>query len=114
MNWIITSGLGFAGFAALALAQKKHHRVVFADNTSHALAGLPYLPVGWALVAAALVVAVTGHQTGYGLVVLSAALMVSGWGMSLAITYRPRLAPWAIALGSFLAAAAGLALATIA
>ena len=108
MSGAIGFGLALAGFAALALSQKKHHRTAFAGARRGLLARLSpqqHALIGWVLVAAATVWYCIAYQIGYGLTVLAAALTVAGWIVAVLLNVRPQLLPRLPAIGLALALA---------
>jgi hypothetical protein len=87
MTWIIPALLTLAGFATLALSQKKHHKAV--------LGGFPSLgriralrAIGWLALALATVWCVRSFGVGYGLVVQTALLNAVGVIVAVTLTYR--------------------------
>lgn len=59
--------LATVGFAALALSTKRAHEIAFGRRPER-LRSLQARLIGWAALAAALVVAISGHGWAYGLV----------------------------------------------
>lgn len=86
MTWIVPALLTLAGFAALALSQKKHHRAVTGRFPS--LARVRALQAGgWAALVLATVWCVRAFGTGYGLVVETALLNAAGVTVALTLAY---------------------------
>jgi Protein of unknown function (DUF3325) len=87
MTWIVPALLTLAGFAALALSLKKHHKAVF-DTFPSASRTLALRVAGWLALIAATDWCIRSFGTGYGLVVETALLNLAGVAVALTLTYR--------------------------
>jgi len=96
--------LAYASMAAFACAMRGHHRTVFRRDTVPEVRRA-WRIIGYALVAAALGVAVTCHGWGGGLVAWIAAVTVGGFALTLLLAVAPR---WIVAPIVVAAVAAGL------
>jgi hypothetical protein len=81
--------LALLAFAALALSQPKHHRNLTGKPASPSRRAALHV-TGWVALAGALALAIHDHGLGYGLVLLSGALMVSGWIVAMILAVRAR------------------------
>lgn len=97
-GWIVTAliavafVLAYAGFAALSLAQERHHEAVY--GTSSALTPRRTRMLRWlgtALLVAALVIAFVVWGLVVGLVAWLAMLAVAGIAQAMVLTWRPQL-----------------------
>jgi Protein of unknown function (DUF3325) len=87
MTWIIPALLTLAGFSALALSQKKHHKAIMGVHP--ALGRIRTLQAtGWLAPALATAWCVWSFGIGYGLVVETALLNLAGVVVALTLTYR--------------------------
>jgi Protein of unknown function (DUF3325) len=89
----VTLLTAFAALTALALRMNTHRR---ASLVSPRWQGVPremLVVIGWLLVAVALGGAVRGYGWAVGAVLWVAALAVAGFGVTLLLTYRPRVLP---------------------
>jgi hypothetical protein len=86
MSWIIPTLLTLAGFAAIALSMKKHHKAVAGVFPSPGR--VRALQVGgWLALVLATAWCIFVFGVGYGLVVETALLNVAGVAVALTLTY---------------------------
>jgi hypothetical protein len=87
MSWIVPGLLTLAGFAALALSQRKHHKAV--TGVIPTLRRIrAYQATGWLALVLATAWCVRTFGIGYGLVVETALLNAAGVVVALTLTYR--------------------------
>ena len=96
---------GFAALATLALAMPAHARAGSGGEVPRQRRRLLRV-AGWLIVAGLFVVEIRAHGWAVGLTYGIAALAVTGFGVTLALTYRPRVLPLLATIA--LAAAGGL------
>jgi hypothetical protein len=84
--------LGFSALAALALAMPAHARACFGRDVSHGRRRL-FRAAGGLVVAGLFVVASWRHGWTIGMTYGIAALVVTGFVVTLVLTYRPRALP---------------------
>jgi hypothetical protein len=84
--------LGFAALAALALAMPAHARAGFGRDISHERRRL-FRAAGWLVVAGLFVVEGWRHGWTIGITYGIASLAVTGFAVTLVLTYRPRVLP---------------------
>jgi hypothetical protein len=87
MSWIVPGLLTLAGFAALALSQKKHHMAAFGTFPAPDRTWL-LRAVGWLSLTLATAWCIRTFGIGYGLVVETAMLTAAGVIVTLTLTYR--------------------------
>ena len=83
---------GFAALAALALAMPPHAGTGFGSAVSIGRRRT-LRTVGWAILTGLFVVAIRRHGWAVGVTYGVAALAVSGFAVTLVLTYRPRMLP---------------------
>ena len=84
--------LGFAALAAFALAMPLHARAGFGREVPAGRRRL-FRAAGWRVVAGLLVVAIWRHGWAVGITYGIASLAVTGFAVTLVLTYRPRVLP---------------------